>query len=94
MKKLNLNQINDELKNLPGWAFTHDSIHKDLTFDAYMTGIDFVSKLAVKAEEHNHHPDLTVGWCKVGVTFTTHEAGGVTENDFILANEVELLLND
>jgi 4a-hydroxytetrahydrobiopterin dehydratase len=53
-----------------------------------------VSQLAIKAEEHNHHPDLTVGWCKVDVTFTTHDAGGVTANDIIMAKEVEQILNE
>ena len=93
MQKLNLNQINEALNDLPGWTFTNDTIHKNLSFDTYMDGIDFVSQLAVKAEEHNHHPDLTVGWCKVGVTFTTHDSGGVTAKDIAMAKEVERLLS-
>ena len=92
MQKLNLNQISEALNDLSGWTFTNDTIHKNLSFDTYMDGIDFVSQLAVKAEEHNHHPDLTVGWCKVGVTFTTHDSGGVTANDITMAKEVERLL--
>ena len=92
MQILNLNQINEALNDLPGWTFTNDTIHKNLSFDTYMDGIDFVSQLAVKAEEHNHHPDLTVGWCKVGVTFTTHDSGGITANDITMAKEVEQLL--
>ncbi len=94
MKKLSLSQINEQLIDLPGWAFANDALHKELSFDSYLHGINFVKQLADKAEEHNHHPDLTVGWCKVGVTFTTHDSGGVTENDFIMAKKVELLLND
>ncbi len=92
MQTLNLNQIGAALHDLPGWAFADDTIHKNLSFDTYMDGIDFVSHLAVKAEEHNHHPDLTVGWCKVGVTFTTHDSGGITANDITMAKEVERLL--
>lgn len=93
MQKLNLNQINEALNDLPGWTFTNDTIHKNLSFDSYMEGIDFVSQLAVKAEEHNHHPDLTVGWCKVGVIFSTHDSGGVTAKDIAMAKEVERLLS-
>ncbi len=92
MKKLDLNQINEELIDLPDWVFTNNALHKDLTFDSYLDGINFVKQLADKAEGHNHHPDLTVGWCKVGVTFTTHDSGGVTANDFTMAKEVERLL--
>lgn len=92
MQKLNLNQINEQLIDLPGWSFTNDALHKDLTFDSYLDGINFVKQLADKAEKHNHHPDLTVGWCKVGVTFTTHDSGGITANDITMAKEVERLL--
>ena len=94
MQKLNLTQIKKDLNDLPGWDFTNESIHKDLSFDSYLDGIAFVSQLAIKAEEHNHHPDLTVGWCKVDVTFTTHDAGGVTANDINMAKEVEQILNE
>lgn len=93
MQKLNLNQINEALNDLPGWTFTNDTIHKNLSFDSYMEGIDFVSQLAIKAEEHNHHPDLTVSWRKVGVIFSTHDSGSVTEKDIAMAKEVERLLS-
>lgn len=92
MEKLSSDQIVTALQDLPGWVFTNEAIHKNLSFEAYMDGIDFVSQLAVKAEEHNHHPDLTVGWCKVGITFTTHDSDGVTQNDIEMAKEVEKLL--
>ena len=92
MQKLNLNQISEALNDLPGWTFTNDTIHKNLSFDSYLDGINFVKQLADKAEKHNHHPDLTVGWCKVGVTFTTHDSGGITANDITMAKEVERLL--
>lgn len=93
MEKFNLNQINEALRTLSGWSFINDTIHKEYSFDTYMNGIDFINRLALKAEEENHHPDLTVGWCKVGVTFTTHDSGGVTKKDIKMAKEVEKLLS-
>ncbi len=92
MEKFNLNQINEALRTLSGWSFINDAIHKEYSFDTYMNGIDFVTRLALKAEEENHHPDLTVGWCKVGVTFTTHDSGGVTEKDIKMAKAVDSLI--
>lgn len=92
MEKFNLNQINKALLTLSGWSYTHGIIHKDISFDSYMDGIDFINRLALKAEEENHHPDLTVGWCKVGVTFTTHDSGGVTEKDIKMAKAVDSLI--
>ncbi len=94
MEKLSTKQINTELKMLPGWEYHNQSIHKQLSFSTYLEGIDFVQKLAVKAEELNHHPDLIIGWCKVNVTFTTHDSGGVTENDINMAREAEKMIND
>ena len=43
------------------------------------------------AEEMGHHPDLTVSWNKVGVSITTHAAGGLTANDFELAKRIDAL---
>ena len=54
MQKLNLNQINEQLIDLPGWSFTNETLHKDLTFDTYLDGINFVKQLADKAEKHTH----------------------------------------
>ena len=51
----------------------------------YMDGINFINRLAVEAEKTNHHPDMIVGWCKVVVTFTSHDKGGVTEQCIMMA---------
>ena len=53
MQKLNLNQISEALNDLPGWTFTNDTIHKNLSFDTYMDGIDFVSQVAVTFTTHD-----------------------------------------
>jgi len=80
------------LDKLPGWVSIGETIHKEVTFDSYMAGIDFINRLADIAEKENHHPDLTVGWCKVVVSFSTHDAGGVTVKDIAMAKEVEKLI--
>lgn len=92
MSKLDQNQINEALKSLDGWIYENNAIRKEISFQAYMEGIDFVNRLAEKAEEKNHHPDLEVGWCRIVVTFTSHDSGGVTERDVTMAQIVEDLL--
>ena len=62
-----------------------------ISFDTYLSGIDFVNKLALIAEENNHHPDLSIGWCKVSVTFTSHDQGGVTDDCIKMAKFSEAL---
>ena len=54
-----------------------------------MAGIDFFNKVAALAQEEGHHPDLHLeGYRQVAVEIWTHAAGGLTENDFILAAKI------
>ncbi len=92
MTLLSKEEIVKNLEQLPGWNYANNALVKECTFAAYIDGISFVNRLAEKAEEQNHHPDLEIGWCRVGVTFTSHDSGGVTERDFRMAKEVENLL--
>jgi 4a-hydroxytetrahydrobiopterin dehydratase len=50
-----------------------------------------VARLALLAEAERHHPAMELGWGRVAVTFTTHAAGGLTDNDFILAAKLDRL---
>ena len=70
-------EINKSLANY-GWDYTHKKISKLFSFDAYMEGIQFVQKIAVLAETQNHHPDINIGWCKLDISITSHDLGGVS----------------
>ena len=70
-------EINKSLAS-HGWDYAHKKISKSFSFDAYMEGIEFVQKLAVLAETQNHHPDINIGWCKVDISITSHDLGGVS----------------
>ncbi|MFH1239090.1 MAG: 4a-hydroxytetrahydrobiopterin dehydratase, partial [bacterium] len=52
---------------------------------------DFVNKVAVLAEEQDHHPDISIFYNEVELTFSTHKIGGLSLNDFIMAAKVEML---
>ena len=56
-----------------------------------MEGIAFVDKVAEAAEANNHHPDITIGWCKVDVTISSHDLGGVTTKCVNLATSIDLI---
>jgi 4a-hydroxytetrahydrobiopterin dehydratase len=66
-------------------------ISRRFTFRNFAQALEFVNKLGARAEEVNHHPDLTLGWGYVGVTLTTHDAGGLTVFDFNLAGVADRL---
>jgi 4a-hydroxytetrahydrobiopterin dehydratase len=87
-------QINDLLKQTPGWSLTAEG--KRITcpwrVKDFVTGLDFFRRIASIAEAEDHHPDLhLVGYRNVTIEIWTHAVGGLTENDFILAAKINEL---
>ena len=83
-------EINKSLSN-KGWVYADKKIAKSFNFEKYMEGIEFVNKMAELAERNNHHPDITIGWCKVNVSITSHNMGGVTTKCVNLAAGIDLI---
>ena len=92
MALLSNKEIDSALEYLDGWVLSKNKILKNISFDTYLNGIEFVNSLAKIAEEKNHHPDLNVGWCRVEVIFTSHDQGGVTDKCIEMAKMVESIL--
>ena len=97
MKRLNQQEIDQGLKTLSGWkavgvGTTTEHIEKELKFPDFVSALAFVNRLGDVAEKMGHHPDLFLGWGRVKITLSTHDAGGVTEKDFALARHAEGLL--
>ena len=92
--KLDPGRIEALLTEVPGYKVddARARISKDYKFADFYETIAFVNALAYIANQEDHHPDLVVGYNKCGVTFSTHEAGGLTENDFICAARVDALV--
>ncbi len=76
---------------LPGWSLDQERLVKTFTFADYPATILFVNAIAFAAQRMDHHPDLEVGYRRCRVAWTTHDAGGITENDCIAAARTELL---
>lgn len=62
---------------------------RDYEFPDFKSALAFVNQVGALAEEANHHPDILLGWGKVGLTLWTHTAGGLTERDYALADKIE-----
>ena len=69
-----------------------EALTRTFRFDDYYRTIAFVNALAYIANRENHHPDLSVHYDRCVVRFSTHDAGGLTENDFICAARTDRLL--
>ena len=77
-------------KELAGWDLSGDEkLSKIFSFPDFRKALDFVNRVGAIAEEEGHHPDLFLSWGRVEVTTSTHDAGGLTENDFILAARID-----
>jgi 4a-hydroxytetrahydrobiopterin dehydratase len=76
---------------LPSWRAEGDRLVRTFSFRSFADAMRFVNALAALAEAQNHHPDFTVRYAKVEVSSWTHEIGGLSENDFILAAKLDAL---
>ena len=90
-KKLNEDEIKDKLKGLRNWKIADEKLKKRFEFKNFAESLEFVNKIGAIAEEKDHHPDITFGWGYAEFEITTHDAGGLTGNDFELAKEIESL---
>ena len=80
------------LADLDGWSNEGDTLVKEYRFESYLAGLAFASGVGVIAEGLDHHPDLSIGWRRVRVSFTTHDAGNkLTAKDFAAATAIDAL---
>lgn len=83
--------IQRRLSALPGWTRRGDAITKTFKFGGFPQSVAFVERIVAPAELMNHHPDVDVRYDKVSITLSTHDAAGLTANDFDLAAEIDRL---
>jgi 4a-hydroxytetrahydrobiopterin dehydratase len=77
---------------LPNWTEQDGALRRTVSFDGYADAVAFTVRVAMEAEKANHHPDLTLGWGKVEIVLTSHDAGGVTDRDHELAARIDQLV--
>ena len=70
---------------LSGWTLTEGKLHRDFRFDNFIEAFGFMTQVALMAEKMGHHPEWSNVYSQVAVDLTTHDAGGVTDLDFQLA---------
>jgi 4a-hydroxytetrahydrobiopterin dehydratase len=83
--KLSQTDIDEELKNLPGWSVVNEKLHKEFQFESFNQAFGFMTRAAMEIEKMNHHPEWFNVYNRITVELTTHDAGGITKNDVNLA---------
>jgi len=81
MTLLTKTEINEQVKALDGWTLEGDAIRKQYTFKGFPEAIAFLNRLVPEAEQADHHPDITVNYRRVTLSWSTHDEGGLTAKD-------------
>ena len=89
-------EIDRLLPEVPDWrveeADGHLRLARTVKFKGFMPGVELVNRIAPIAEAEGHHPDLLLSYGSLTIWLTTHAAGGLTDNDFILAARLDKVI--
>lgn len=79
-------------REVPSWEVKGDKLVRALKFKDFNEAMGAVMRIALLAEAEGHHPDISISWNEVELTFWTHTAEGLTRNDFIMAARADSIL--
>ncbi len=95
--KLTPDQAAGFAKATPNWSIDSDAnqIRRKLNCKTFAKAVRRINQICEIAEREQHHPDLHLtGYRHLEIVLTTHAIGGLSENDFILAAQIDRLLDD
>jgi len=91
MKKYSNLEIQAAMKTLNNWILYEDKIKKQFQFKDFSEALAFIVRIGVLAEKQNHHPELHNVYNKVTIALTTHDVGGLSDKDFLLATSIDTI---
>ncbi len=91
MKKFTDEEIRTQLKDLAGWKFNGRALEKQFSFRDFNETFGFMTRVALLAEQANHHPDWRGGYNRLTIELSTHDADGITTRDIRLASRIDAL---
>jgi len=89
--KLSEAELGAGLAEIPKWTRSGERLTHMLKFRDFKALMQFVNRMAELAEAENHHPDFAVHYSQLDISLWTHDAGGLTENDLVLAAKIDAL---
>lgn len=90
-EKLDEAEVLERLSDLPEWSLANAKLHREYKFSNFAYAFGFMATAAPLIERMNHHPEWSNVYGRVTVDLTTHDAGGITENDLKLAGVLETI---
>ena len=88
------NQLTYFIEKNPSWTIYNKAIKKEFKFDNFVDAFGFMSKVALLSERMDHHPNWQNSYNKVTIELTTHDKGGISNNDIKLAVSIHKLINN
>lgn len=90
---MNQEQIESKLASLPHWSRDDASggIVRNMEFPTFADAIEFVNRVAVAADEHDHHPDIDIRYRRLKIVLVSHDVGGLSDRDFRMAGAIDTL---
>lgn len=92
MTKLTELEIEKKLLHHPDWDYFENAIHAEFEFDNFKDCFSAMSRIAFECEAQNHHPDWTNVYNVLKISLSTHDADGVTNKDFKLADAIDTIV--
>ncbi len=91
MQRLSEKEILSKLQDLDGWTLNQAALEHNFELDNFKEALDFINQIGELAETANHHPELYNVYNKVNIRLSTHDASGITQKDFDLAEKISEL---
>ncbi|MCD7058331.1 4a-hydroxytetrahydrobiopterin dehydratase [Pelagibacterium xiamenense] len=86
--------LEEHLHECPGWSETPGpAIAKSFKFQSFVEAFAFMTQVALLAEKAGHHPDWSNSYNRVDIALSTHDKGGITQNDIALARKINALVS-
>jgi 4a-hydroxytetrahydrobiopterin dehydratase len=83
-------QIDAALRDhLPEWKVVDNALVRTVKRDTFLDGIRLVATVAQLAESMNHHPDIDIRYTTITFRVSSHDAGGITDDDLVLARHID-----
>ena len=85
-------EIKELQAKIPGWKIESKYIERNISFQNFVEAFSFMTKVALLAEKYNHHPNWENVYSQVRIRLFTHDLGGISSLDQIMASDISNLI--
>jgi 4a-hydroxytetrahydrobiopterin dehydratase len=92
MQKMNDSDIRKQLEKIEGWEYIDGALETTFEFENFKETFSIMTRIAFECEALNHHPEWRNVYNTLNIRLNTHDANGVTQKDFDLAERIEQII--